>query len=67
MLQLSDPNDNSNDGSYSDSNNFEVEETQLPSPPNSTSAKPKLNLHASDADQSTGLFKFSQRFCVMSI
>jgi hypothetical protein len=50
MLQLSDPNDNSNDSSYSESNNFEIEETQLPSPPNSTSAKPKLNLRASDAD-----------------
>jgi hypothetical protein len=60
MLQLSDPDDNSNDGSYSDSNDFEIEEAQVPSPPNSTSAKPKLklNLRASDADRSTGLFKF---------
>ncbi|KAG2159523.1 uncharacterized protein EDB93DRAFT_1099873 [Suillus bovinus] len=58
-LELSDPNNNSNDGngSYSDSNNFEIE-TQLPSLPNSTSAKPKLNLCASDADRSAGLFQF---------
>lgn len=62
VLQLSDPNDDPNDSSYSDSDDVEIQETQLPSPPtlptHHPQQKPKLNLRATNADLSTGLFKF---------
>ncbi|KAG1837853.1 hypothetical protein DFJ58DRAFT_862112 [Suillus subalutaceus] len=58
-LELSDLNDDPNDSSYSDSDDVE---TQPPSPPtlptHHPQQKPKLNLRATNADLSTGLFKF---------
>ncbi|KAG2354055.1 hypothetical protein BDR07DRAFT_1382561 [Suillus spraguei] len=64
MSHLSDPDNNSNDSddsAYSDSTDVEIEETQ-PSPPTLLTCppknKPKLDLHATDTDLNTGLFKF---------
>ncbi|KAG2064906.1 hypothetical protein BDR04DRAFT_1162071 [Suillus decipiens] len=81
-LELSNPNDDLNDSLYSDSNDFEMEETQPlshndqswspSSPTHDQSLSPssptlpihpphnklKVNLHTSDANRSTGLFKF---------
>ncbi|KAG1871544.1 hypothetical protein F4604DRAFT_1926276 [Suillus subluteus] len=60
-LELSDPDDNSNNSAYSDSADVEIEETQ-PSPPTPLTCPPKnktkLDLRATDADLNTGLFKF---------